>query len=153
MHEMFTSPDVHRALMIRDPIDRFMSGYMDKVLSRKMPENLVKRLRFAATVEDIHIFIDLADEWVSHDHLGLQATHCGLRLYGLRHYNMIFVYHKERMPDVSKAIAEQLNLGHLLTGYGLHRNQSLYGYPTSHAHEHTSSNGPLVTRSKAKEST
>eukprot|EP00798_Chlamydomonas_sp_ICE-L_P008409 gene8409-18302_t len=38
----FRSPNVQKAIIIRDPIDRFVSGFLDKVTTKVMPDFLKK---------------------------------------------------------------------------------------------------------------
>eukprot|EP00798_Chlamydomonas_sp_ICE-L_P017148 gene17148-23456_t len=145
---MFTSPEVQRVILIRDPIERFFSGYMDKVISGKMPA-LAKKTTFGANTTDIHSFLERADEWLLHDHLGLQSNFCGLRRYGMHPWNIVRVYDKFRMAKIMRELGDMLGFRDAVyNGWGIHHNKSLFEEFTGHAdvngteHAHT-----LMTKS------
>lgn len=147
IYRMYTSPEVHRVILLRDPIERFVSGYFEKVVTGIMPKS-ARRNQFQATTQDIHRFLELSHTWIRNDHLGLQSNYCGLRNYGLRHWNIIRVYDKYHMQDVIKDLSERLNFAEHIHGWGEHGNESMYEVFTSHAYHGKSDPGKsFLTRS------
>eukprot|EP00798_Chlamydomonas_sp_ICE-L_P031887 gene31887-6191_t len=152
---VFSSPDVRRVLVIRDPIDRFLSGYMHVVVKEKRGDALPrgpdkKPMTFNATSEDIKRYLDHTDRWLRYDHMGPQSSWCGIRRYGVRVWDTIAVYAKDNMVNVYKELGDKLDWGaYLDDGWGPNGSQPLFEGFTRHTFSGSPQGSPhdLLTRS------
>lgn len=100
-----------KVAIIRDPVDRFLSAYMDKMVNECLLKELNARGNgtcFLATVDDLRYFLHL-DFWKRNDHFSFQYNFCGFSkfasiwnsfiLFGDKMANSSYITFGERLSD------------------------------------------------------
>uniref|UniRef100_A0A7S2BLB1 Sulfotransferase domain-containing protein n=1 Tax=Alexandrium andersonii TaxID=327968 RepID=A0A7S2BLB1_9DINO len=121
---VFANPNSTRIVFVREPLDRLLSGFLDKCSARKA--NLVRRHRMGGSPYQNHCSLRLSPEqppgfpfsqvveWLkagnsfrdTNPHFSLQASHCELR-DRLQEYNVIGLFRHERFSQDSRCVAER----------------------------------------------
>lgn len=73
------NPDWLRVAVLRDPVDRFISGYLNKVVQEKC-NVFYRNCTLQPTASDVEIFLTRW-AWQSNDHFALQQEFCGFKKY------------------------------------------------------------------------
>lgn len=116
INALLADPRSVRAVLLRDPVERFISAYAEKVVANRC--ELFAALRgscdFTLSVDGIARFMRDYPRWVSFDHMAPQVNFCGFRsaVFNGRHvWNRIGYYE----PSTIANVASQLFDGRLDT--------------------------------------
>lgn len=125
----FNSSDWTRVLFVRDPIERFISAYLDKVVRLNVS--------YQANPTDLERFVD-GKMWryFLPDHFISQTCFCGLHLTGVRAWNVVGIYSKSTIGDTSYELLKMLNLTSYYFGWD--KGNTLFGSFTHHATHNSS---------------
>eukprot|EP00798_Chlamydomonas_sp_ICE-L_P005098 gene5098-34898_t len=145
----FQNASIRCVIMLRDPIERFMSAYLDRIVRKKFQgsrlsnHKWMKGKDFGASIEDVHKFLDIETDWKTDDHIGQQVEWCGLRRLGLQQWNVVALFKKHTIKDTFDDLGQILKLDGYLDGWGVGQNESIYDTYT--AHQTNSDENPLMT--------
>ena len=134
---MLASPGYVRAVLLRDPIDRFLSSYADNVVRRRCDcfKHMGRRCAFPLSPDGVARFMRANPAWVSYDHMAPQVHFCGVQAPGFdakRIWNRIGYY----SPNAMARVASELFDGRLdvpmAQGWGGARDRGMWEARTAH---------------------
>lgn len=92
LDEAVAGNDWIRAVILRDPLERFLSAYLDKIVGR---ENLahfrLKGLKFGTDAASMHTFLQNRSSWSFEPHFSLQKDACAFQT-SWGYWNKILIY-------------------------------------------------------------
>ena len=91
-----------RLAIVRDPMGRFISGYMDKVVNECWFKPANNGVCFDASLKDFSQFL-LSDIWMDNDHFAFQWRFCGFDKYPWI-WTDIILYHEQSILKSSSAV-------------------------------------------------
>lgn len=121
--ESVSSSDWIRAVVLRDPIERFMSGYLHKTVTEglvgpywvhdvyeneEVRDSLDMPPRFNATAASLKQFFRLKGLWAFDGHFNLQRNRCGFSSLPENFYNRFFIYSEHlNLDDATSALFDR----------------------------------------------
>jgi hypothetical protein len=93
LNEVMADPTWRRIAILRDPIERFISGYMDKAVNNRCSlwRDAGDLCKYEATISDLKRFSS-EEPWPKNSHFALQQKHCAMASHR-NFWNTIAMYH------------------------------------------------------------
>lgn len=81
VNAMLADPRSVRAVLLRDPVERFLSAYADKIVAKRcrLLPALRGRCNYTLSVDDVARFTRDYPRWIMFDHMAPQVNFCGLK--------------------------------------------------------------------------
>ena len=121
-----------RAVILRDPLERFLSAYLDKIADKPSPMHFgMNNKVFSARGRDLLDFLQYSHRWNWEPHFKLQSQSCDMQ-NSWASWNRIFVY--DAALDIADATAELLDHrvdGFIYRGWGA--NSTMWSQVTVHS--------------------
>jgi len=133
-----------RAIVLRDPMERFVSAYLDKIADRKSLRFFhLGDLTFSANGVDLGRFMALSHVWKWEPHFKLQHLTCGFNL-SMKFWNRILVY--DASSDLANLTAElfEHRIDYAIY-HGWGPNLTMWSEGTVHATGSTSKRSKLIS--------
>ena len=116
LNEISSNDSWKRLAVVRDPIERFVSGYLDKVVRGCWFKDSNNNRCFQASIDDFLYFLR-SDVWIDNDHFASQWRFCGFDHYPW-FWNEFLLYHEKSISSSSmKSLSTHVNQSTLLSGW------------------------------------
>ena len=102
LRSILQDPEWKRVVVLRDPVERFISGYMDKIVNQCWFKKSNAGQCYTSSTEDFEKFLTGRQVWEHSDHFAPQNNYCGLRDYWWVWTDFIY-YDAETVEQASKA--------------------------------------------------
>mmetsp|Transcript_13040 Transcript_13040/g.25271 ORF Transcript_13040/g.25271 Transcript_13040/m.25271 type:complete len:328 (-) Transcript_13040:296-1279(-) len=136
--KMMTDPSWYKAIFVRDPLDRLLSGFQDKCLrpGKNAPHCPAKgeenRTSLSKVVDALWNKL-YGGNWEKHiremdNHFLSQAVYCGSNRF-LPYFNYVGVFDKTNLADQAFEMMKEVGIEEYMNGWGRHHNESLFVSP------------------------
>lgn len=105
-----------RLAILRDPMERFVSGYMDKVVNECWFKPANNGICFNASIKDFSRFL-LSDVWMDNDHFAFQWRFCGFDKYPWIWTDIILYNEQSIAKSASEVLRSHVNNSILSSGW------------------------------------
>lgn len=140
--QIIVDPQWKRVVVLRDPMERFVSGYIDKVVKTcwfKKDDNSCRK----ETVEDFFEFLRNNSLWGTNDHFSLQKNYCGFPKFWWI-WNEFIYYESDTIAISSmQSLVPQIEAELFEHWPG---NTSMWGESTNHTTQGTDERNSFVER-------
>eukprot|EP00890_Picochlorum_soloecismus_P003798 jgi/Picsp_1/4419/NSC_06641-R1_skin mucus lectin len=116
LEEIYMNDSWKRLAILRDPMERFVSGYLDKVVRGCWFKGSNNDRCFQASIDDFVHFLR-SDIWIDNDHFASQWRYCGFEHFPW-FYNELILYHENSISASSlESLSSHVNSSMLLSGW------------------------------------
>ena len=138
------SPDWLRTVVLRDPLERLISAYLDKFvrthlyiennISLPSHKGIPPGIVFEATAKSFFQFLQYRENWMSDKHFKLQQNFCGFRTFPRHFWDRVLVYSSDgqTMDEKTMELFEHRVDQEILHNW-LPSNGSLWSSKTAHS--------------------
>ena len=112
LNSIFSDPDATKVVMIRDPLARFASAYLDKCFAMNCANSFCFPRRSAGIQKGQPVTFRMAIDWILEQnvaridtHWKLQSEHCNLRT-NINDYNIVALMDKDHMSSDASCIMD-----------------------------------------------
>lgn len=115
LNEIVASSSWKRLAILRDPLERFVSGYLDKVVQGCWFRDTIGRC-YKANLQDFGQFLE-SDVWIDNDHFASQWRFCGFEEFPWI-WNEVLLYHELSIREAAvEVLGTHVDTSILLSGW------------------------------------
>lgn len=129
-----------RVFMVRDPVERFISGYLNKVVGESWLR--YGNETYKSNGDDLKKFLERR-QWMKNDHFAHQTSYCGIKNYP-HYWNRLFVYESNTMGDMVLESSER-RLEQVLESSIPGRYNQIFETSTKHATRESDGHSKIVS--------